>query len=174
MHAHTDCKLECISGSAEDLKNMRDIFKEKCEENGYIEEDDKSIYSKECYGPVWYKDYCELAREMALKCKGASFKMSGIVDTSESAGECMDFEIIFDGEKLIKKCSCWYTGIFISDKEDAREFLIENGIDVTDEFIDAIMCEQAFALERSLWGEDKDTVVFDVPLDDVSEEVIFE
>lgn len=173
MHAYTDCKLEYLFGSEEDAKTMVSMFKEKCEENGCVEEGEQYVYVEECYGPVWYDDYCALAKEIALKCKGASFKMYGTVDTSESAGECMDFEITFDGKKLIKKNSCWYTGLFVEDEDDARECLSENGIEATDEMIGSIMCEQAFVLERSLYDKDEDEVVLDIPLDQISEEVLF-
>ena len=70
---------------------------------------DNSIEFEESYRLVWLEDLVDAARKLSRLCKGkTSFTMSGTIDTSESAGEYMDYRIEFKEDMLKVRNSPWY------------------------------------------------------------------
>lgn len=67
-----------------------------------------SFEVEECYACVWLDDIEELAVKMVRLASDASFSLKGVVDSSESAGECMNFIIEYCNGKLTSRSSCWY------------------------------------------------------------------
>ena len=64
-----------------------------------------------------------MAIKMAQSAPDAAFEMNGVIDTSESAGELMDFNFVYDSEKLVRKSSDWYIETCIEDYESYEEFI---------------------------------------------------
>ena len=81
-----------------------------------------SFEVEECYACVWLDDIEELAVRMVRLASDASFRLKGVVDSSESAGELMNFIIEYSNDKLTSRSSCWYIergeGYYVLDSGD--------------------------------------------------------
>lgn len=94
------------------IKRFGDIYDFDIDED-IDEDDDPTLREAEfeiedCYCCVWLEDIEALAAKMAKIAPLASFTLDGVVDTSESAGEYMDFLIEYSNKKLTRSSSCWY------------------------------------------------------------------
>ena len=81
---------------------------------------------EDCYACVWLEDIQVLAAKMARLAPNASFDLDGVVDSSESAGEYMDFSITYASGKLTSSSSAWYlhsgNGYFLDCYPNYEEF----------------------------------------------------
>ena len=90
--------------------------------NDVVEE----IEVEEEYSLVWLENITnDLAVNMAKTAPELKFTIEGVVDTSESAGEYMDFSIAYSDGEIIEKSSCWYVMLYMDDYEDYEEFCEE-------------------------------------------------
>lgn len=120
MHAHSTYTIK-IDGSTEDIKKATAVLA--------IAFDDESIFGKdsieieETYQFVFVPDIVRLAELMATNAPTIScFTISGTVDTSESAGEYMDFIIKYENGSLSVQSSCWYLIMYTDEFNDYDEF----------------------------------------------------
>ena len=63
-----------------------------------------------------------LAIELAQALSDIDFVIEGHIDTSESAGEYMDFLIEYQNRTLISKSSSWYIQAYLCDFDNYNEF----------------------------------------------------
>lgn len=91
--------------------------------------DDESLFGKDfieieaTYQFVWVQDVAQLAELMAKNAPTiSSFTISGIVDTSECAGEYRNFLIKYENGSLSVQSSCWYLILHADDFDDYDEF----------------------------------------------------
>ena len=129
MHGHTSFEIR-IDGIGDDVKAVNNVIK------GIIVDEDfdegSEIEIEETYKCVNLEEITDMAIKMAKSAPDASFEMRGIIDTSESAGELMDFNFIYDAEKLIRQSSDWYVETCIEDYESYDDFIDEWGEDAGD------------------------------------------
>ena len=127
MHAHTDMTL-VISGNL-DVDLAVQILSVVANEATDVDLsfDDNVLSFEESYRLVWYEDLVAVAISLAKLCEGkVNFEMSGTIDTSESAGEYMDYNIEFKENILWTQCSCWYLRYWgTEDWENYEEFCEE-------------------------------------------------
>ena len=81
----------------------------EADENDTGESRNEFFEVEDCFACVWLEDIESLAAKMARLAPDASFDLDGYVDTSESAGEYMDFSITYSNGKLTSASSGWYT-----------------------------------------------------------------
>ena len=60
------------------------------------------------YEVVFLDDIVDMAKKMAAAAKKISFSIGGTIDTSESCGQYMDFDISYEGGVLTVESSYWY------------------------------------------------------------------
>lgn len=166
MHAHSDYTIKII-GNDDDKTAIMDVISCKLKDNDKFDEDGV-MEVEQTYDVVWLEDIQTLAAEMAKAAKECEFTIEGVVDTSESGGEYMDFKIQYKEGKLTSDSSCWY----IEDSTDTygdnyetycEEKEYEEGEEpITQEEFDDIIKKHSgyfFILDR--W---KGTVALEVPL----------
>lgn len=168
MHAHSDYTIE-IKGTHEEKNILADmlyeVFKDeifnKFEKEELIESGKLNIEGT--YEVVMLEDITNMAIEMAKKAPGSSFTIEGVVDTSESAGEYMDFSISYANGEVIERSSDWYM-YPESDLEDMtyEEYLEEYDEDYSEDDFNK-MQKGWFIVETP----GKDTVMENVPLSNV-------
>lgn len=113
MHAHSDYKIE-IYGADEEVANVAEVLANAFEKDEFFRFDktdfirDGVLNVEETYKVVFLEDITALALEMAKAAMGSTFTIEGFIDTSESAGEYMDFLISYTEGELEEKSSCWY------------------------------------------------------------------
>lgn len=119
MHAYSRFTVH-LTATESDIQNIHAAIAKKLEwdEDVDFEEDITSDPDAELqtqhfdieddYNCAYLEDVEELAAAMALKAPSATFQLDGVIDTSESAGEYMDFLIVYQDGKLTSRSSCWY------------------------------------------------------------------
>lgn len=113
MHAHSDYKIE-IYGADEEVANVAEVLANAFEKDEFFRFDktdfirDGVLNVEETYKVVFLEDITALALEMAKAAMGSTFTIEGVIDTSESAGEYMNFLISYTEGELEEKSSCWY------------------------------------------------------------------
>ncbi len=91
---------------------------------------------------------------------GTGFSLSGVIDTSYTAGECMDFRFDCAGGSIAAKASDWYVETSMDSYESYEDFC-EGFFDCTREEYEIIKgCEFVYILETG----DGDILSCDVPL----------
>ena len=122
MHTHTTFEVN-INGSDTAIKEIAAAIREVITD----EEFDvcSEIEIEETYKCPDIEAVTDLAKKMAKCAHGAHFELNGVIDASESAGELMDFSIIYDGSKLIRKSTDWYVETCIEEYESYEEFMDE-------------------------------------------------
>ena len=168
MHAHSRYTI-WIEGEATDLGNVASILEECFQEEDVIipepvarvSDFSLEIIIEKTYEIVWLKDIVDLAEKMAEVAKNTTFIIDGIIDTSESAGEYMDFRIDYEASVLTVKSSVWYT---IIGEDISYEEFCEWHDEAPDEHIYSLeeFESGSYYLERGN-GE----IVSEVPLDEV-------
>ena len=119
MNAYTTYHIS-INGSDDYIKELGNVLKSKITDVDYkIGNNVDIIETHEC---VFEDDVVELAKEMARKANGASFLITGHIDTSETAGELQDFEIKLENSKLTAAFSDWYIETAMDCYENYEEF----------------------------------------------------
>ena len=123
--------IRVANGSDEDAEVLMECLAEWDES---FEDDETSLEVDvdELYGHA--DDMCEpedLAVSIANALPNSEFVISGCIDTSERAGEYMDFVIEYKNNKLVSKSSCWYVYMSAMDfdeyKDFAEEYVDNNG-----------------------------------------------
>ena len=120
MHACSDYTIR-LTGTEEELQKATAVLAAAF--------DDASLLGKDCipieetYRFVWVEDIAELARQVVKTVPAlAGLTISGTVDTSESAGEYMDFYIQYEAGSLTVQSSCWYVILDAEEYADYEEF----------------------------------------------------
>ena len=122
MHAYSMYTIK-FDGEPDDIKKVLPIIGEKlgyeiAEVTDSIKVEDETL--------VWVENITEeLAKLMAEAAPSLVFTIDGCVDTSESAGEYMDFSISYCDGKITVASSCWYIYFYGDDYEDYEEFCEE-------------------------------------------------
>lgn len=171
MHAYSMYTIK-FDGEPDDIKKVLPIIGEKlgyeiAEVTDSIKVEDETL--------VWVENITEeLAKLMAEAAPSLVFTIDGCVDTSESAGEYMDFSISYRDGKITVASSCWYIYFYGDDYEDYEEFCEEFLDDEDnphyteeefDEFCDSD--EELFVLDSG-----SGDIVSAVPLDNVREIIL--
>ena len=161
--------IEMIKGTENDAEVLQECM---AEWDACFEEDEPSLIVEvdELYGHIDDIDEVEgLAASIAEDLPDSEFTMKGCIDTSELAGEYMDFVIEYKNNKLISKSSCWYVQMFAEDFDEyedfAESYADENGEPrFTEEQFEMFKEGEYFLLDSG----DGDCVA-EVPLDYVTE-----
>ena len=119
MHAHTNYNIS-IQGSENEINAIGEVLKKTITDVEFNVCDTMTI--TETYTCVFDDEVCALAKAMAKSSPNASFVMSGVIDTSESAGEYMDFRFELKNKKLTASFSDWYLVDCMEDYEDYEDF----------------------------------------------------
>lgn len=117
MHAHTSFKFTADHDTQ--AAAMQKLFEVIQDEEPTIHGDYFEI--EETYDLVWFDDYVEIMSEFVRDEDCGDFEMEGCVDTSESAGEYMDFRIEYKDGNLTAAWSDWYL-IIDAASSDYEEF----------------------------------------------------
>lgn len=120
MHACSDYTINLV-GTEEEIKKATAVLA--------VVFDDESLFGRDCikieetYQFVWVQDVTKLAELMVKNAPTISgFTISGTVDTSESAGEYMNFVIKYENGVLSVQSSCWYLILDADEFDDYDEF----------------------------------------------------
>ena len=128
MHAHTNYTITIYDDNA--INAIGAVLKDTIND---VEFDiGATIEIRETYACVFDEEIRELAKAMAKAAPDASFKMSGVIDTSETAGEYMDFCVELKDKKLTAAFSDWYLEDCMECFEDYEEFC-ESVMECTEE-----------------------------------------
>lgn len=116
-----------LTGTDEEIQKGSEVISELISEvsGKYSFEGGKRIEIEENYDYVYTEDIAELAKEIVKADSDTKFSIEGVVDTSESAGEYMDFKIIYDGEKLTLAQSSWYLEVPMDMYDSYEDFCDE-------------------------------------------------
>ena len=113
MHGHSDYKI-AITGTEQELaaiaEVLSNVFKEETRNSVNKDEVISSgiVNIDETYEVTFLDDITNMALEMAKAATGSAFTIEGVIDTSESAGEYMNFKICYSQGELEEASSCWY------------------------------------------------------------------
>ncbi|MDY3281661.1 hypothetical protein [Dysosmobacter sp.] len=120
MHACSDYTIK-LAGAEDEIKKATAVLAAAFQ--------DESLMGKDCitiegsYQFVWVQDVVKLAELMVRNAPDlSSLTISGTVDTSESAGEYMDFLIKYENGILSVQSSCWYLILHADEFDDYAEF----------------------------------------------------
>lgn len=119
MHAHTSYNIS-INGSDAAIAAIGAVLTAAITDEEF--DVGATIHIEETYDCVFDDDVIELAKAMAKAAPDAAFVMDGVIDTSESAGEYMDFRIELMGGKLTAAFSDWYLEDCMDCFEDYEDF----------------------------------------------------
>lgn len=141
-----------LNGTDDDALVLKDCLTEW---DDSFEDDDPSleVIVDELYGHLDAMDEVEeLAVSIAKALPGSEFTIKGCIDTSEKAGEFMDFLIEYKNNTLVSKNSCWYVDMFATDFDEYADFADhysdENGEPrFTEEQYEAFKTGEYFILE---------------------------
>ena len=122
MHGHTSFEIR-IKGNDDNVKAVNAIIKDIITDEDFDEGSEIEI--EETYKCVGLEEITNMAIKIVRNAPDVSFEMNGVIDTSESAGELMDFNFVYDSEKIIRKSSDWYVETCIEDYESYDEFIDE-------------------------------------------------
>lgn len=165
MHGHTSFEIK-IDGNDDNVKAINDVIKDTITDERFDEGSEIEI--EETYECVDLEEITDMAIKMAKSAADASFEMSGIIDTSESAGELMDFNFVYEAEKLVRKSSDWYIETCIEDYESYDEFIDEwedEAGDLSEEQFEELRDENEFVF--FVEAEGGTVVMTEVPLSHV-------
>lgn len=166
MHAHTSFTLTFSSLPEENKKQIEDFMSRPEYDLGDVKIDNNEFKIEETYGVVFIEDVITFMKAIAKLSPDSAFTAKGCVDTSESAGEYMDFEITFKDMILTAKYSEWYTRVGPWDYDSSEEFLEEHGEKYDEEkYKELLSIGKMYALERDVCDRSQDELVAEVPLD---------
>lgn len=164
MNAYSNYTIILKGNNAEKTAAADAIHEKMKGENEFDE--DGVMEVEQTYDVVWLEDIQAMAAEMAKAAKGCELTIEGLVDTSASAGEYMDFKIQYKEGKLTSYSSCWYlqdsTSFYGDDYETYCKYYEEGEEPITQEEFDDIIKNHSgyFFILDSGDGD----VVFEVPL----------
>ena len=168
MHAHTRYKIEITGKEAEIYKVAKLLSDTFLGDTLHIQKDDDTIKIElnDSYSVVFKEDIVKLAKDMAKIGRDVTFRLTGVIDTSESAGEYMDFDITYDGYVLTLKFTDWYLDLDVRSYESYEEFLedTEHEIEISKEYYEELLNKDDVVF---LIGNNYTTVVEEVPFTDV-------
>ena len=123
MHAYSTYKIS-FYGENEDIKKVLPIIEQKLGYKAVGIPDEIDV--EEEHNLVWVERITEdLALTMAKSAPALTFTIDGTVDTSESAGEYMNFSISYTEGKITESTSCWFVELYMTDFEGYEEFCDE-------------------------------------------------
>lgn len=165
MHGHTSFEIK-IDGNDDNVKAINDVIKGTITDERFDEGSEIEI--EETYKCVDLEEITGMAIKMTKSAADASFEINGVIDTSESAGELMDFSFVYDAEKLVRKSSDWYIETCIEDYESYDEFIDEwedEAGDLSEEEFEDLRDENEFVF--FVEAEGGTVVMTEVPLSHV-------
>lgn len=120
MHACSDYTIKLV-GTEEEIEKATAVVAVAFHDESLLGKD--CIEIEETYQFVWVQDIVKLAELMVKNSPNlSSLTISGTVDTSESAGEYMDFLIKYENGTLTVQSSCWYLILDADEYDDYEEF----------------------------------------------------
>lgn len=120
MHACSDYTIKLV-GTEDEIENATAVVAVAFHDESLLGKD--CIEIEETYQFVWVQDIVKLAELMVKNSPNlSSLTISGTVDTSESAGEYMDFLIKYENGTLTVQSSCWYLLLDADEYDDYEEF----------------------------------------------------
>ena len=110
-----------LNGTDDDALVLKDCL---AEWDDSFEDEDPSleVVVDEFYGNDDTDEVEELAVSIANALPDSEFTIKGYIDTSESAGEYMDFLIEYKNNTLVSKSSCWYVYMHANDFDNYADF----------------------------------------------------
>ena len=170
MHAHADFNITILKATKDEQDKIAGWVGELDFENSEVSMGEDNISVNESYDVVFLDDVLNLAEELADLCPGSSFIIKGCTDTSESAGEYMDFEVSYENEVITIKWSDWYLIVYPNDYENFEEFSEAYGGRYDKKMFEELKNGGWYAIEREIRTPTKNELVREVPLDNESEE----
>ena len=123
MHAYTGFTMEFPNGDESTVIKAVSLLGLDPDLLDDFEVEDNKIEIEENYEIVFLEDFRAAAIRIAKKFRNEPFIISGCIDTSESAGEYMDFRIEYDGvSTLLIKNSKWYLVLDPCDFKTFEDF----------------------------------------------------
>lgn len=120
MHAYSNYTIILV-GAEDEIKKATAVLAVAFHDESLTGKD--FIEIEETYQFVWVQDVVKLAELMVKNSPNlSSLTISGTVDTSESAGEYMDFLIEYENGTLSVQSSCWYVILNAEEFADYEEF----------------------------------------------------
>lgn len=120
MHAYTDFQF-VFTGSKAQKQILVEMLEETFGEDE-IEKEGKFYMIEESYDLVFAEDIADFAIQMARNAPKAGFVITGTIDSSESAGEYMDFRFCYENGKLTEELSDWYLEVEAEEDSSYEEF----------------------------------------------------
>lgn len=119
--------LFCITDIIEDQENELSELIDRYDLDEMDENDpavtEEQIEIRETYDCVWIEDIEKLAIDIATAVPAVQFSVKGhIEDTSDDAGDEMDFHVFYQEGKLFLQTTDWYLYIHMVDFPDYASF----------------------------------------------------
>ncbi len=127
VHAHTSYNIR-INGTDAEIEAINKVLREAVTDEKY--NGGREIKIEETYTCTFPEEVEALAARMASVSPNSEFFMEGVIDTSESAGEFMDFAVKFTDGKLLRQFSDWYLETCLEYYEGFDDFVDEWGEEV--------------------------------------------
>lgn len=171
MHAHADFNITITKSSNAELTKITEYIESLDLRNTEVSIDGNNVSVEDSYDIVFLDDIIDFVEEIAALCPNVSFTVKGCTDTSESAGEYLDFEMKYENKKITVKWSDWYVFFYANDYETFEEFSESYGGRYSEEFFNGLKYGEWYALERDICHPEKNEIVSEVPLTNTAEEV---
>lgn len=173
MHAHSSYRITIDSSGDIAKKAFSFVVSKfsKSESDTEITIDNNNvIVINDTYDYVFLDEIVDFAKGLNKFLEGILFRIEGMIDTSESAGEYMDFKIQAEGKKITVLSSPWYTVEDINEYECAEEFNDEFDMELSEKKFKKLLKDCKGGPVFILEGEDDSVdVVTEVPLSDMKE-----
>lgn len=170
MHAHADFNITITKSSNTELTKITEYIESLDLQNTEVSIDGNNVSVEDSYDIVFLDDIIDFVEEIAALCPNVSFTVKGCTDTSESAGEYLDFEMKYENKKITIKWSDWYLIVYPNDYENFEEFSEAYGGRYDEKMFEELQNGGWYAIEREIGNPTKNELVREVPLDNESEE----
>lgn len=109
-----------LTGDDEQINAANEFLRKSITDKRFVVDSDIIIRQTQSY--VYSEEVIELARGLAGVSPALSFIIKGFIDTADSAGELMDFEIKFEAGRLTAAFSDWYIDTLMSSYDSYEDF----------------------------------------------------
>lgn len=117
------CITNIIGDQGNVLSELMDLYYSDEMDDNDPSVTEEQIEISETYDCVWIEDIEKLAIDIAMAVPAMQFSIKGhIEDTSDNAGDEMDFHIYYQQGKLFSQATDWYLFIHMDDFSDYASF----------------------------------------------------